>query len=226
MLKMLKFSIIALISVFVIACSGKKSGEATEETTESAEVVEEKDATSFVDGTYAFDAENSKVKWHATKITGEHNGTLDLSEGTFTVSNSDISAGSIKLDLNSIYVIDLEDKPEMQTKLTNHLKSADFFNVELSPVAVLDITSVSEGGEEGASHTLNGTLTIKDIKKEVSIPATISQEGDKISTSAKFKLDRTNWDMMFHQGFEQWGDKTINDEFEVEFDLTATKSAM
>ncbi|WP_020527705.1 YceI family protein [Flexithrix dorotheae] len=226
MFKALKFSFVALISIFVIACSGKKSGETTEEAPAAAEMVEEKDASSLVDGTYAFDTENSKVNWHATKITGEHNGTVDLSEGSFTVSNGSISSGTIQLDLNSIYVIDLEGKEEMQTKLTNHLKSADFFNVELSPVATLEITSVEKSAEADATHTLNGTLTIKEIKKEVAIPATISQEGDAIKTSAKFKLDRTKWDMMFHSGFEQWGDKTINDEFDVEFDLTASKTAM
>jgi len=128
------------------------------------------------------------------------------------------------LDLNTIKAIDLKDDPETQAKLEGHLKSPDFFNVELSPVSTFEITSVTAATEGDATHVVTGNLTIKNITNEVSIPVTVSSEGGAITTKGSTKIDRTKWDMMFHSGLEQWADKTIDDDFEVTIDLKATKT--
>ncbi|MBX2841791.1 MAG: YceI family protein, partial [Flammeovirgaceae bacterium] len=145
--------------------------------------------------------------------------------GEFKMENGLVTSGTIQIDLNTIYVEDLKDNPKSQGKLTGHLKSADFFNVEVSPTAEFVITGSTKGGENGATHTLKGTLTIKKITKEISIPVKISEDGNNLKTTAEFELDRTNWDMMFHSGLEKWGDKAIDDEFEVSFNLISKKSA-
>ncbi|WP_020527706.1 YceI family protein [Flexithrix dorotheae] len=182
------------------------------------------EAIAFADGTYEF-ASGSKINWKAAKITGKHNGTIDIASGEFKMENGLVTSGNITINLKTIYVEDLKDNPKSQKKLTGHLKSTDFFGVEISPTAEFVITSSTKGGENGATHTLNGTLTIKKITKEISIPVKISEEGSNIKTSAEFRLDRTNWDMMFHSGLEKWGDKAIDDEFDVSFDLVSKKSA-
>ena len=219
MFKMSKNLFLIAISAFVIACSGAKQENV--ETAETATV--ETAATSLEDGAYTIDPNSSKLSWVGKKVTGSHNGTIDVSEGTVMVSNGVISGGNFNVDLNTITALDLKDDPETQAKLEGHLKSPDFFNVELSPVSTFEITSVSESSDAGATHVVTGNLTIKNITNEVSIPVTVSTEGGVIKTTGAAMIDRTKWDMMFHSGFEQWADKTIDDEFEVSLDLTASK---
>ncbi|UZR93706.1 YceI family protein [Chondrinema litorale] len=220
MLKSSKNILVLAISAFIISCSGAKNETAV---TEEPAAEETTTASSLSDGTYSIDTASSMVKWEATKMTGSHDGSIDLSEGTIMVENGSITTGSFSIDLNTITALDLKDDPETAGKLEGHLKSGDFFNVELSPVSTFEITSVTEGGEGGATHTITGNLTIKNITNEISFPATVSTEGSTIKAIGSAVLDRTKWDMMFHSGLEQWGDKTIKDEFNVTFDITASK---
>ncbi|MDW7691037.1 YceI family protein [Flammeovirgaceae bacterium SG7u.111] len=219
-MKLVKLSNLLLIGLIVslISCSGAKKTEEVAETEEVA-VVEETPAGSLEDGTYTYSAEDSKIKWHASKMTGDHNGTVDLASGSFTVEGGEVKGGSFDIDLNTIVSEDLAGKDEMKAKLEGHLKSADFFDVETSPMATFEISEVT-------ADSVKGNLTIKNISNEIAFPATIAADSTGISTKASFKLDRTKWDMMFHSGLEQWGDKTIKDEFTVEFDLVATKDAV
>ncbi len=223
MLKISKKLLILALGAFVISCSGAKQQEATEEdvaTTEQAS----SEGLAIEDGTYTIDPATSQLEWVGKKVTGQHNGTIEVSEGNVMVSNGAMTGGSFTIDLNTITALDLKDDPETQAKLEGHLKSDDFFHVELSPVSTFEITSVSEATEGDATHVITGNLTIKNITNEVEIPVTVSAENGVISTRGTVMLDRTKWDMMFHSGFEQWADKTIDDEFEVTIDLKASKA--
>ena len=220
MLKSSKNILVLAVCAFIISCSGAKNEQTVvEEETSAAET----STAALSDGTYTIDSASSMITWEATKITGSHNGSISLTEGTLMVENGSISTGSFSIDLSTIKALDLKDDPETAGKLEGHLKSPDFFDVGLSPVSTFEITSVTEGGEGDATHTVTGNLTIKNITNEISFPATVTSEGSTIKTSGSAVLDRTKWDMMFHSGLEQWGDKTINDEFNVSFDITASK---
>jgi polyisoprenoid-binding protein YceI len=222
---MIKFRFNALFAMILaaglFACSGARKNDTAEVAVETPTVAE---TASLADGMYVFEPGSSKLLWEASKFTGSHNGTIDVQSGSLSVSNGMITAGSIEIDLNTINAVDLAGDPDSKAKLEGHLKSADFFSVEVSPVAVFQILEVMNGGENGATHTIKGNLTIKNITNEVTFPAMVTPTEDGINAKAKMKLDRTKWEMMFRSGLEKWGDKTINDEFDVEFDLVAKKS--
>ena len=223
MLKISQKLLIIALGAFVIACSGAKQQEATEENVTTTEETSST-AMALEDGTYTIDPATSQLEWVGKKVTGQHNGTIDVSEGAVMVSNGVISGGSFTIDLNTIKALDLKDDPETQAKLEGHLKSGDFFSVEVSPVSTFEITSVSEATEGDATHVITGNLTIKNITNEVQVPVTVSAENGVISTKGTVMLDRTKWDMMFRSGLEQFADKTIDDEFEVTIDLKASKT--
>ncbi len=211
--------------IFVAAsCSQGGQQEATEEETTGAEMETTAAETDFANGTYAIN-EGQAVEWVGKKVTGQHNGTIEVEGGQFMVENGNITGGSFQIDLNTIKALDLKDDPESQAKLEGHLKSNDFFSVETSPMATFEITNIAEGGEGDATHTVTGNLTIKNITNEISFPATVSSENGSVTVSADTQLDRTRWDMMFHSGLEEWGDKAIYDEFEISFDLTASRQS-
>src|ERR1035437_4765545 len=77
---------------------------------------------------YKADLTNSKITWIGKKITGEHNGTINLASGEFTVNNDVMSKVSFEIDMKSLKDLDLTDEG-YKAKLEGHLKSDDFFGV-------------------------------------------------------------------------------------------------
>lgn len=173
---------------------------------------------------YEIDTKGSKVIWTAGKITGSsHTGHISIAEGTIHVKGKSVSSASLNIDLNSIVCTDIENE-EYNKKLVGHLKSDDFFSVEKNPNAGFEITSVKK--LSGSEHTVVGKLSIKGITNEISFPAKINVSGGKVTAYGTAKIDRTKWNIKYGSAsfFKGLGDKTINDEFEVKFELSASEN--
>lgn len=172
------------------------------------------------DKTVQIDTQNSKVVWNAKKVTGTHQGVVPINSGTIVVDQNKIKGGTVVMDMKSLTVEDVKDA-DMNGKLTNHLKSDDFFSVEKFPQAKLVITSVAP--KSGNDYTVSGDLTIKGITKPVSFPATITTDGKKITAVSKVTIDRTKYDIKFRSTnfFENLGDKAIMDEFTLDVNVVA-----
>jgi len=99
--------------------------------------------------------------------------------------------------------------------LEGHLNSEDFFATEKHSTSTLVFTDVKSTGKN--SYEVTGDLTIKDITKPVVFDVSIY--GSK--ATATVKVDRTNYDIKYGSGnfFENLGDKTIYDEFDLVVDL-------
>lgn len=182
-------------------------------------------ATSFAKGTkksesFKVDASKSTVNWLAKKVTGQHNGTVTISNGSLSIANDKITGGKFEIDMNSIVNSDLQG--EWNTKLVGHLKSDDFFIVAKNPTAKLDITKV----ETKDNNTIvNGKLTIKGITQDISFPASVSKKGNVVVAIATIRIDRTKYDIKYGSKsfIEGIGDKAIDDEFELQVNLVAIK---
>jgi len=169
---------------------------------------------------YKVDNEGSKLTWLAKKATGEHNGTVKVSNGSFTVDNNTLKTGSFDIDTRTITVADLTDE-SANTKLVGHLKSDDFFSAEKFPKANFVISSATKTA--GSQYNVKGKLTIKGITNEVSFPAVIAVNGKKLTANAKITIDRTKYDIKFRSKnfFENLGDKVIYDDFDIDVALVA-----
>lgn len=167
---------------------------------------------------YKVDPAASKVVWHASKVTGEHTGGIQLSEGMLTVAGKEITGGMFVIDMSSITCTDLTDA-DLNQKLVGHLKSDDFFGVDKHPHARLEITGSEH--TSGNEYMLEGNITIKGITHPVTFPAEINMRKDGLSASTKMKLDRSKFDIRFRSGsfFDNLGDKLIYDEFELNIAL-------
>jgi polyisoprenoid-binding protein YceI len=171
---------------------------------------------------YKVDEQNSKVTWLAKKVTGEHSGNVKVSNGTLTLDNNVLKGGSFDIDTRTISVTDITDA-EANGKLLGHLKSDDFFAVEKFPAAKFVISSAKSTG--AGKYEVKGKLTIKGITNEVTFPATVKTEGNKVQADARITVDRTKYGIKFRSKnfFENLGDKTISDDFELNVTLNATK---
>jgi len=157
--------------------------------------------------------ENSKVVWKGYKVTGSHEGTINLKSGFLTFNEGKLTGGEFVMNMNSLITTDLEG--EYKGKLEGHLKSDDFFGVEKNPTAALIFTKVEQNGKN--AYKVNGDLTIKGITKQIVFD--FSVYGNKATTS--LKVDRTKYDVRYGSTsfFDNLKDKAIYDEFDLIADL-------
>jgi len=160
-------------------------------------------------------ADESTVTWKAYKVTGSHTGTVALEQGTLMFDGEKLTGGEFTVDMSTLVSIDLNDDPESKGKLEGHLNSEDFFGTENHATSKLVFTEVKSTGKN--SYEVTGDLTIKNITKPVVFD--VSVYGSK--ATATVKVDRTNYDIKYGSGnfFENLGDKTIYDEFDLVVDL-------
>lgn len=169
------------------------------------------------------DASASKVAWVGKKVTGQHNGTINVKGGTVEVDGKNLTGGTIEIDMDSITVLDIKDKTD-NGKLTGHLKSDDFFGVEKNKVSTFKISSAKPQKKSSANYEITGDLTIKGhTEKGVKFPAVVTITDDKSTLKGKLSIDRTKFNVRYGSGkfFENLGDKAINDNFELDVEIVA-----
>lgn len=171
---------------------------------------------------YKVNPADSKVEWVGHKVTGEHNGIVNLKEGNLEFSDGNLTGGTFAIDMTSIKCLDLQG--EYAGKLEGHLKSPDFFGVETHPTATLEITKVAPRGTPG-DYKVTGNLTIKGITNEIKFYTNVKEEDGKVTATSDIQIDRTEFDVRYGSGsfFDSLGDKTIYDEFDMTVALVATK---
>ncbi|CAZ94732.1 MULTISPECIES: YceI family protein [Zobellia] len=157
--------------------------------------------------------ESSTITWKAYKVTGSHYGTVNLKSGSLIFDGDKLTGGEFEADMTSLVALDLEG--ESKGKLEGHLKSEDFFSTEKHTSSKLVFTKVKSTGKN--AYEVTGDLTIKGITKPVTFD--VSVYGSKATASVK--VDRTAYDIKYGSGsfFENLGDKTIYDEFDLVVDL-------
>ena len=176
---------------------------------------------------YQVDTESSTVTWEGTKVTGTHNGDIAISNGLITVEDGLISAATVIIDMNTINTLDLEGRAK--ARLDGHLKSDDFFSVHSFPTAQFELLNLNpiRGGENGVNFYAKGKVTIKGRTDEISFPVKVDMTAGGAKISGNIVIDRTKFDVRYRSGsffdVEILGDKLIQDEFTIGFELVAGK---
>ena len=84
-----------------------------------------------------------------------------------------------------------------QEKLDGHLKSPDFFDVAKFPKATFESTKIVKGGDNGATHTVTGNLTLHGVTKSIVFPAKIAIAGDTVTVDADFGINRKDFGIVY-----------------------------
>ena len=134
--------------------------------------------------------QNSKITFTGSKVTGIENGSFEKFTGTIELVGSDVekSRVSIEIDMNSIAT---ESKG-----LSDHLKSADFFDVQKFPKATFTSTQIKAAGGSNA-YQITGILDLHGVKKTISFPATIKVDPDSVSVNSEFSINRKDFGIMY-----------------------------
>jgi polyisoprenoid-binding protein YceI len=80
-------------------------------------------------------------------------------------------------------------------KLTTHLKSGDFFEVNEYPTAKFESTKITAG--DAGQATITGNLTLHGVTKEISFPATVAVTDEGLTLASEFNIDRTQFGITF-----------------------------
>ncbi|KYP16314.1 YceI family protein [Flavihumibacter sp. CACIAM 22H1] len=204
----------ASVAALATACNNAPEGDAA--TTADAQA-----AAAGSGASYSIDTTASVVEWVGTKPVGQHNGTLKIANGEFSIADGSITAGKFTIDINSLTDLDMEG--EMKGKLEGHLKSADFFDAAKYPTASFVITAVEPvNGDSAATHKISGNLTLKDSTKNVSFPARVTVADNTVKAIANFNIDRTQWGM-YYGNDQSLGDKFIRPEVNIKLNINANK---
>ncbi len=139
----------------------------------------------------AFAAENSSIDFIGSKVTGIENCSFKKFTGSIDLVEGKPAESSVNVD------IDLNSVEAKIGKLTEHLKSADFFDVAKFPKATFTSSEVKAGGEKGATHTVTGTLDLHGIKKTLTFPATIKVEADAVTVASEFSVNRKDFGLIY-----------------------------
>jgi polyisoprenoid-binding protein YceI len=176
--------------------------------TASAKIEEPK--TALIDkGTKFIFTDQSTIEFTGSKVTGSHSGGFKDLKGYFTLNDGETSpnSGSITIDMDSTYS-DAE-------KLTGHLKSADFFDVEKFPTSTFNMTQVTETGS--GAYEISGNFTLHGITKNISFPASAERNGNTSIVRAEFDINRKHFDIVYAGK----SDDLIRDEVVIRFNLEA-----
>ena len=163
--------------------------------------------------TFAITAQNSKISWTGSKVTGSHTGTFGGYSGSISLAGDRPETGRVTLDIDMTTLMVDPDK------LLTHLKSNEFFDVEKFPKATFVSTNIKPGGDKGASHTVTGNLTLHGVTKSISFPATIHREGNVVTVKSEFSINRRD----FNVNYPGKPNDLIRDDILLSLDLHADK---
>ena len=158
-------------------------------------------------GTFTLSGKNTKIEFTGSKTGGKHEGGFQTVTGTASATGTDPTTLklTVEIDTTSLYT----DTP----KLTQHLKSPDFFSVKTYPKAKFVVTKVEKAAE---NFTVTGEFTLLDKTKTISFPARIAVGEDGLTLTSQFEINRQDYGMSFGTG-------KVNDEVKLKVAVKATK---
>jgi polyisoprenoid-binding protein YceI len=195
--------------IFFTACNDPAADTTKARTGEAAQVASPAAAQGHK---YVITPQNSKIEFLGSKVTGKHNGSFgDFSGQVDYAGTPENSRVNITIKTDSIET----DTPD----LTKHLKTADFFDVAKFPEANFVSTAIKAGGENGASHTVTGNLTMHGVTKAITFPATINVTPDAATVESSFSINRKD----FGINYAGAADNLIRDNVVLTLHVRATK---
>ena len=213
---MKSYLLVLSIVLFAASCSNSPKNK-----------IEGTDSQAIADGSgeqLVVDTQASSIHWVGTKPGGSHHGTIGIKEGSLAINGTEVASGSFIIDMNAIVNEDLTDQ-KMNEMLVNHLKSADFFDVEKYPTSSFAITKVEAvAGNDSITHRISGNLKMKDVEKNITFDAKITKEGDAYkAVTIPFTINRTQWNVQYGSKsiFADLKDKFIDDNIELQITIIA-----
>ena len=175
--------IFMLFSIYLFACTSElddKTAATVKETVSNEKKEIKSDQPSlYIDPT-------SKVEWVGSKVSGDHRGGFEKMTGTVTLSgtgeNIKVEELHAEFDMRSLF--------SDHKKLTQHLLSPDFFDVESFPKSSFRMVGYE-------NKKMIGILTLRGVQKEISFPCDLKIDAQRVSVNAEFTINRKDFGIIY-----------------------------
>ena len=149
-----------------------------------------------------------------SKVRGRFTGL----EGTIDGNPEDLTNASINFKIDAATInTNSEDRD-------NHLRSADFFDVEVYPTIVFSSTEIVKKSDN--EYELTGDITIKDVTKKITFEAEFEGKGvnpwgvEVVAFEVEGKISRKDFGLTWNTALEAGG-VLVGDEIKISIDLQA-----
>ncbi|MBB4304064.1 polyisoprenoid-binding protein YceI [Rhodobium orientis] len=156
------------------------------------------------------DPAKSTVGFTATQAGKPFTGTFNGFEADITFDPADMNAGNVDV------VFDTTKIETGDAQKDANLPAPNWFNAKAHPMATFTASSFTKTGDD--SYEAKGELTIRDIAKPVTLPFTLTVDGNSAKMSGKTTVKRTDFGLGTGVPVEMIGDDVI-----VTISLTATR---
>lgn len=154
--------------------------------------------------TWQIDPQHTQVEFEVKHMMfAKVRGRFESVEGTLEITPSDMSASRVEA------VVEASSINTGQAQRDEHLRSADFFDVERFPELRFESRTVER--REDGGLVLTGDLTIRGVKREVSFEVEESGRGsdpwgnERAGFRAEASIDRRDFGLEWNQVLETGG---------------------
>ena len=153
--------------------------------------------------TWDIDTAHSGVAFTIRHLFAKVPGSFDAFSGTVVYDAENPAASSAQIEIQAKSIDTKNDRRD------NHLRSADFFEVEKYPTITFKSTAVKDLG--GGKHELTGDLTMHGVTKSVTLAVTFLGAGPGMGgeTRAGFEatgtLNRKDFGIVWNKALDQGG---------------------
>ncbi|WP_375090688.1 YceI family protein [Peribacillus sp. RS7] len=150
-------------------------------------------------------------------------------KGSFNKFEANISADPLDLTTADIdFTVDVASIDTRNADRDNHLRSADFFDVEKNPTLTFQSTKIVKTNED--EYDVTGNVTLNGITQEETFAITFEGQGkdpwgnEKAGFSGKGKVKRSDYGLTYNAALETGG-VLIGDQITLTIEIEVAKVA-
>ncbi|MEJ7635889.1 YceI family protein [Aeromicrobium sp.] len=179
-------------------------------------------ATAVTTGTWTIDPTHTEIGFSVRHLVSKVRGKFTGFEGT-VVTADDVSASSVTV------AVDLSTIDTGTAGRDDHLRSADFFDVESNPTMTFVSTGIVQKSD--SDFIVAGDLTIKGISKPVELATEFLGEGGdpwggtRVGIEASTEISRKEFGIDFNMPVEGADKLMIGDKISIHINAEAVLQA-
>ena len=131
--------------------------------------------------------EGSKVHFTIKNFGINTGGALSGLKGNIFFDPANLAASNFNVSVDAKTIdTDIENRDE-------HLRDENYFDVEKYPVIVIKSAKISSNTSVPGQYYFTGTLTMRDITKDISFPFTATIQGSDYLFAGDFEINRLDF---------------------------------
>ncbi|MBM6618932.1 YceI family protein [Bacillus suaedaesalsae] len=171
---------------------------------------------------WALDASHSSVDFSVRHMMiAQVKGSFNEFSASISADPQDLTTGSIQFN------VELASVDTRSEDRDNHLRSADFFEVEKYPTMTFSSTNIEKVDED--EYKVTGDLSLHGVTRQETFTVTYEGTGkdpwgnEKVGFSAEGKLNRSDYGLTWNAALETGG-VLVGDQIKVSLQIQAAKA--